>query len=160
MTWSKRALLSLALAACCAAPATAQVIGHPVEFSGGAGYFHFDTRDRMMDGPAYTGALGLRLTPWMTLEGQATFGPTKADSVPDDLKHNFSYAGLDARWDLRPPEGHVVPFLLTGVGVGQSHTTGTPPERLRRGAGNVGMGVLWNLGLEDQRIKFSGIDVQ
>jgi OOP family OmpA-OmpF porin len=150
MNWLKRALLSLALAALCAAPAAAQIAGHPLELSGGAGYFHFDTRDRMKDGPAYTGSLGLRLTSWMSFEAQATFGPTKADSVAGDLKNNFTCAGLDARWNLRPADGHVVPFLLTGVGLGQDHTTGTPPDKLQRGAGNIGLGVLWNLGLEDR----------
>ena len=154
MHWSKRALLSLFLAVLGAAPAAAQIAGHPLEFTGGAGYFHFDARSRMKDGPAYKGSLGLRLMPTLSLEGQVTFGPTKSDSV-SDLGHNFMYAGLDARWNLRHADGHVVPFLLTGVGYGRSHTSvngvdGGPRRdfKLGRGAGNVGAGVLWNLGLE------------
>ena len=142
----QRALLVIVIAVLCAAPAAAQVIGHPFEFSAGAGAFHYDTRARMKDGPAYTGSLGWRLMPWMTAEGQVTFGPSKADSVTYDLKHNFTYAGLDARWNLRPADGRIVPFLLTGVGYGLSHSTRTPPDKLERGAGNLGLGVLWTLG--------------
>jgi outer membrane protein OmpA-like peptidoglycan-associated protein len=155
MSGSQRALLVIVFAALCAAPATAQIVGHPFEFSGGAGYFHYDARARMTDGPAYTGSLGWRVTPWLSVEGQATFGPTKSDTVAYDLAHdlsygkithNFTYAGLDARWNLRPAGGHIVPFLLTGGGYGLSHTTGTPPDKLEHGAGNVGLGVLWTLG--------------
>ena len=146
MSWSQRALLVIVLAALCAAPAAAQIVGHPFEFSGGAGYFHFDTRARMTDGPAYTGSLGWRAMPWLTLEGQATFGPTNSDSVSYDLAQNFTYAGLDARWNLRPADSRIVPFLVTGLGYGLSHTTGTLPDKLERGAGNLGLGVRWRLG--------------
>ena len=146
MSGSQRALLVIVFAALCAAPAAAQIVGHPYEFSGGAGYFHFDARARMTDGPAYTGSLGWRVMSWLSLEGQATFGPTKSDSVSYDLQQNFTYAGLDGRWNLRPADGRTVPFILTGVGYGLSHTTGTPPGKLERGAGNVGLGVLWTLG--------------
>ncbi len=146
MSGSQRALLVIVFAALCAAPAAAQIVGHPFEFSGGAGYFHYDARARMTDGPAYTGALGWRAMPGLSLEGQATFGPTTSDSVSYELKHNFTYAGLDARWNLRPAGGHVVPFLLTGVGYGLSHAAGTPPQKLERGAGNLGLGVIWTLG--------------
>jgi len=146
MSWSKRALLSIVLAGLCAAPAAAQIVGHPWEVSGGAGYFHYDARARMTDAPVFTGSLGRRIISWLTVEGQATFGPSKADSLSTDLKHNFFYAGLDGRWNLRPADSRVVPFIVTGVGYGQSHTSGTPPDKLQRGAGNVGLGVLWMLG--------------
>jgi outer membrane protein OmpA-like peptidoglycan-associated protein len=146
MSGFQRALLVIVFAALCAAPAAAQIVGHPFELSGGAGYFHYDARARMTDGPAYTGSLGWRSMSWLSFEGQATFGPTTSDSVSYDLKRNFTYAGLDARWNLRPADGRIVPFLLTGVGYGLSHTTGTPPEKLERGAGNLGLGVLWTLG--------------
>ena len=151
MSGFKRALLVIVFAALCAAPAAAQIIGHPFELSGGAGYFHYDARARMADGPAYTGSLGWRAISWLSFEGQATFGPTKSDSVTYDLKHNFTYAGIDARWDLRPADGRIVPYLLTGLGYGLSHTTGTPPEKLGRGAGDVGLGVLWTLGASQRR---------
>ena len=146
MSGFQRALLVIVFAASCAAPAAAQIVGHPFELSGGAGYFHYDARARMTDGPAYTGSLGWRAMSWLSFEGQATFGPTTPDSVSYDLKHNFTYAGLDARWNLRPAGGRVVPFLLTGVGYGLSHATGASPEKLERGAGNVGVGVMWTLG--------------
>ena len=146
MSGSKRALLVIVFTALCAAPAAAQIVGHPYEFTGGAGYFHYDARARMTDGPAYTGSLGWRAMSWLSFEAQATFGPTMSDSVSYDLAHNFTYAGLDARWNLRPADGRIVPFLLTGLGYGLSHTTGLPPEKLERGAGNVGLGVLWTLG--------------
>jgi outer membrane protein OmpA-like peptidoglycan-associated protein len=155
MSGSQRALLVIVFAALCAAPAAAQIVGHPFEFSGGAGYFHYDARARMTDGPAYTGSLGWRAMPWLSLEGQATFGPTRSDTVSYDLAddlslgnldRSFTYAGLDARWNLRPAGGHVTPFLLTGVGYGRSDATGASPEKLERGAGNVGLGVLWTLG--------------
>ncbi len=154
MTWSKRALLPLVLTALLAVPAAAQVVGRPLEFSAGAGYIHFDARARMKDGPAYKGSLGLRIMPWLSLEAQAMVASSKADSVPGQ-KHGFSYAGLDARWNLRPADGHIVPFLLTGVGFGRSHTSVFGPNgpedfKLGRGAGNVGAGVLWNLGIEDR----------
>ena len=156
MSWTQRALLPIVFAALCAAPAAAQIVGHPFELSGGAGYFHYDARARVTDAPAYTGSIGMRMMPWLSFEGQVTFGPSKADSVSGDLLHNFSYAGLDARWNLRPADGHIVPFLLTGVGYGQSHTSvpdldGTPKDdKLQRGAGNVGLGVLWTLGASER----------
>jgi len=150
MSGSQRALLVIVLAALCAVPAAAQIVGHPFEFSGGAGYFHFDARARMTDGPAYTGSLGWRAMSWLSFEGQATFGPTTSDSVSYDLPHNFTYAGLDARWNLRPAGGRIMPFLLTGVGYGLSHATGASPEKLERGAGNVGLGVMWTLGVSQR----------
>ncbi len=146
MSGSQRALLVLVLAALGAAPAAAQITGHPYEFSGGAGYFNYDVRAQLKDNPAYTGSLGWRLMPWMSLEGQATFGPTKLDRVPQDVAQNFTYAGLDARWNLRPADGHIVPFLLTGMGYGMSHNGNAAPQKLERGAGNVGLGALWTLG--------------
>ena len=151
MSGFQRALLVIVLAALCAAPAAAQIVGHPFELSGGAGYFHYDARSHMKDGPSYTGSLGWRAGSWLSFEGQATFGPTQSDSVHYDLKQNFTYAGLDARWDLRPADGHVVPFLLTGVGYGLSHAAGSLPEKLERGSGNVGLGVMWTLGAAQRR---------
>ncbi len=147
MSWSQRALLCIVLTGLCAAPAAAQIVGHPWEVSGGAGYFHYDARARVKDNPAYTASLGWRVMPWLSVEGTAVFGPSKADSVSYDLKHNFFYAGLDGRWNLRPADSRVVPFVLTGVGFGQSNTSGGPlPDKLQRGAGNVGVGALWMVG--------------
>jgi outer membrane protein OmpA-like peptidoglycan-associated protein len=145
MSVTQRALLVIVLAALCAAPASAQIVGHPYELSGGAGYFHYDARARMTDGPAFLGGLGWRVSPWMSLEGQATFGPTKSDLLPGDQGQNFFYAGLDGRWNLRHADERVVPYLLTGVGYATSHGQSLSPEKLERGAGNVGLGALWSL---------------
>jgi len=144
MSVTQRGLVVLVLAALCAAPASAQIVGHPLEFTGGAGYFHYDSRAWMTDGPAYMGALGLRVSPFLSLEGQATFGPTKMDS-PLDGDQNFFYAGLDGRWNLRHADERVVPFLLTGVGYAVNNCDELSPQKLERGAGNVGLGALWSL---------------
>jgi outer membrane protein OmpA-like peptidoglycan-associated protein len=148
MTWSKRALLSVAVAVLSAAPAFAQVAGHPLELSGGAGLFSYDTRARVKAGPAYNAALGWRWMPWMTLEGQATFGPSK-QNFGGEADQNFMDAGLDLRWNLRPADGRGVPYFLTGMGYGTSNAEGLTPAKLERGAPSLGLGVLWNL--HDQR---------
>jgi hypothetical protein len=127
-----------------AAPAAGQIVGHPIEVSGHAGYFKSDDRARRQDAPEYGGAVGWRLHPWLSLEGQALFAPSKADTSPEQ-KYNFSYAGIDLRFNLAPAENRVVPFVLTGAGYGLSHTTGTPPDKLDRGAGSLGLGALWNV---------------
>jgi hypothetical protein len=145
MSVTQRALLVIVLAALCAAPASAQIVGHPLELSGGAGYFHYDARARMTDAPAYMGALGLRLASFLSVEGQATFGPTNSDVLPGEPDQNFFYAGLDGRWNLRHADERVVPFLLTGVGYAWNHCEPLAPAKLDRGAGNVGLGALWSL---------------
>src|SRR5580765_2163053 len=58
----------------------AQITGHPLESSGGAGIFAPDARASVKKGPAYKGAIGYRFLPAFTLEGQATFAPSKADT--------------------------------------------------------------------------------
>jgi outer membrane protein OmpA-like peptidoglycan-associated protein len=148
MTWSKRALSAVVLAFLSAGPAGAQIAGHPVELSGGAGVFSYDARSRVKLGPAYNGALGWRWMPWMTLEGQATFGPSKED-FGAEITRNFMDAGLDLRWNLRPGEGRVVPFILSGMSYATSHAVGLVPDKLERGAPSLGAGVLWNV--RDQR---------
>jgi len=148
MTWSKRALLSLAVAVLSAAPAAAQVAGNPLELSGGAGVFSYDARSRVELGPAYTGALGWRWMPWLTLEGEATFGPSKEDFT-GGVTRNFMAAGADLRWNLRPAEGRVVPYLITGMAYATSHAIGLDPAKLERGAPSLGAGVLLNV--RDQR---------
>jgi outer membrane protein OmpA-like peptidoglycan-associated protein len=145
MSVTQRALLVTVLAALCAAPASAQIVGHPLELSAGAGYFHYDARARMTDGPAFMGGLGWRVSPFLSLEGQATFGPTTSDLLPGDVKQNFFYAGLDGRWNLRHADERVVPYLITGVGYGTNHCETLPLEKLERGAGDVGLGALWSL---------------
>lgn len=149
MTRLHGALLFAAVCLLSAAPAAGQIVGNPIEFSGHVGYFNPDERARRAEGPAFGGALGARLLPWLSLEAQAVFAPSEADSG-SDLTHNFTYAGLDGRFHLLPPEGPVVPFLLVGVGYGMSHTSvAGEEEELDRGAASLGLGALWNI--RDQR---------
>jgi len=144
MAWSRAAPCSLAVAVALASPAGAQIVGRPLELSGGAGLFSPDARVRAKSSPAYKGALGWRVLPGFVLEGQATFGPSEADTAPNQA-HNLTMAGLDLRWDLRPADSKAVPFLLAGAGYGLSHTTGRKPEKLERGAASLGLGLLWNV---------------
>jgi OmpA-OmpF porin, OOP family len=139
----KRAFPLLALVALMALPARAQIIGRPLELSGGAGVFSPDARARMETGIASTGALALRWQSWLSFEGHVSFGPSKADTG-GGLDHNFSYGGLDLRWNLRPADQRYVPYVLTGMGYGISHSS-VEPEKLERGAPSLGMGVLVNL---------------
>jgi OOP family OmpA-OmpF porin len=127
-----------------AAPAFAQVGGRPFEISGTAGFFAPDIRARMQSGPAYTAGAGWRFKPFLTLEANGLWAPSHADTVPE-LAHNFSFLSADLKWNLRPAEEHMVPFLLVGYGVGNSHSLGSPlPEKLQRGAPSLGLGVKVN----------------
>lgn len=144
MTWIQRALPVLAGVVLFAIPSHAQVGGHPVELSGSAGLFKYDIRSHMEKGPAFGLSAGWRAAPWMTLEASSTLGPTKADTVPGQ-DHNFSYSGLDLRWNIRPASSKTVPFILTGYGYGVSNTTGHEPDKLDRGALSLGLGVLQNV---------------
>ena len=141
MSFSRSALLLVAGTLALAAPASAQIAGRPLEISGSAGGFVPDGRARIRSGIASQGTLGWRLTPGVVLEGHGTFGASHADTLPHQ-KHNFMQAGLDLRWNLRDAESRIVPYVLTGVGYGLSHTGGTPPERLARGSADIGLGVL------------------
>ncbi|OGF04958.1 MAG: hypothetical protein A2W00_08180 [Candidatus Eisenbacteria bacterium RBG_16_71_46] len=141
-------LLSAAVALSAATPAAAQIAGHPLELSGTAGSFVPDGRDRMESGPSFGGALGWRAQAGLTLEAQATFNPSHADTAPGQ-RHNFTYGGIDLRWNLLGASERVVPFVLTGIGYGLSHDGGSVPQKLERGAGSLGLGVLVNV--RDQR---------
>ena len=150
MTRLHGALLVAAVCLLSAVPAAAQIVGNPIEVSGHAGYFNPDERARRAEGPAFGGALGIRVLPWLSLEAQATFAPSEVDSGGSDLKHNFTFAGLDGRFHLLPPEGRVVPFLLVGAGYGLSRTSiAGEDEKLERGAATLGLGAIWNI--RDQR---------
>ncbi len=144
MTWLKRALPAFAILVLSAVPAIAQVTGQPFEFSGAAGLFNFDTRARVKDGVAYKGSVGWRPFSWLSLEGTALLGPSKADTVPRQ-KNNFSYFGLDVRWNLRHAEDRAVPFVVTGLGYAASNTSGHVPDKLQRGSGSLGLGLLLNI---------------
>src|SRR5262245_52536643 len=125
------------------APSRAQITGHPIELSAGAGILNPDSRAMRKNGPAFKGAVGWRFLPNLVVEGQATFAPGDADTAPNQ-PHNFSMGGVDLRWNLRPAEAKILPFLLAGGGYGLSHTSGTPPDKLGRGAGTFGLGLLYN----------------
>ena len=140
----RRWLLPLCLGVTFAGPAMAQIVGRPFEFSGQAGWNRYDARARVQDGPGFGGALGWRVAPWLVLEGQGFFGPSEADTLPKQ-KHNFFSYGLDLRLNLRPAEGRVVPYVLLGGGYASSHTSGHPPDKLERGSGSAGLGLLHSL---------------
>ena len=140
-----RVLSAAALAAALghAPPAGAQIVGHPVEVSAGAGLYSPDARASMKSGPAFRGSVGYRFLPGFTLEGQATFAPSEADTAPNQT-HNFSMGGVDLRWNLRPADAKAVPFAFVGAGYGLSHTSGRKPDKLERGAATFGLGLLVN----------------
>src|SRR6266581_7096921 len=98
MSRLERALLCAAAAVALGhAPAAAQLVGHPIEVSGGVGYFNADVRANMKDAPAYTGAVGWRAFPWLALEGAAVFSTSEADLAPSPSR-SFFQGGLDLRW--------------------------------------------------------------
>jgi hypothetical protein len=160
-------------------PALAQVGGHPIEASGSAGLFHYDARARIHDGPAFGFTAGWRAQPWLTLEANAEFGPSKADStrgvyafdgagpVADGMNHNFIFFGADLRWNLRPAQNRIVPFLLTGAGYGRSHGGGfeltesgaLETQEVARGAGSLGAGVLYSILNQRTYLRFQVRDV-
>ena len=145
----RRRLLFVCVGLALAAPAGAQIIGRPFEFSAQAGFNHYDLRGHLTDGPGYAGSAGWRAFPWLVLEGQMWFGPSQADTFPNQ-DHNLFSTGLDLRMNLRPAESKVLPYLLAGAGYFSSHTTGTSDEKLERGSGSIGLGMLYNL-LGNQR---------
>jgi outer membrane protein OmpA-like peptidoglycan-associated protein len=142
MSWWKRLLVPAALGALLALPAHAQVAGHPVEASAGAGISSFDARDFIQDSPAFTGSLGWRWMDHLTLEASFTGAKTKLDR-PGEKDHDWSYTAFDLRWNLRDPAERVSPYVLTGFGFGRSLTDGEEAHRM--GAPSLGMGLALNL---------------
>jgi len=158
MPFKRSACLLVMATIMLAAPVSAQITGRPIEVSGGVGGFIPDGRARMQTGIASQGTLGWRLIPGLTLEGHATFGPSHADTLPNQ-KHNFMQAGVDLRWNLRDAESRVVPYALTGVGYGLSHTTGHAPEKLARGSADLGLGLLQNVFNQRTYLRFEVRDM-
>ena len=144
MTWLKRGLPAVALFLVLTAPASAQVSGRPVEISAGAGMFTYDTRTRAKDGFTPTASLGWRLASWCTLEAAGVYNRSNSDSA-SGLRQSLLWAGADFRLDIRPADGHVIPYVLTGFGYGRSRASGAQPEKLVRGTPSLGAGVLFNL---------------
>jgi outer membrane protein OmpA-like peptidoglycan-associated protein len=143
MRWTKRALW-LAYALVLATPASAQVVGHPIELSGGAGYFAFDSRARIKDAPAYTGGLAIRVAPWLSFEAAAALSFSESE-LDESQSHDFAYYGADLRWNLVGGENKVVPFVITGFGYGSSKSDAADPTELNGGAATLGLGVLYNV---------------
>jgi outer membrane protein OmpA-like peptidoglycan-associated protein len=133
-----------ALSVLLATPAFAQIGGNPFEVSGQVGESAPDARAHVKSGLAYGGSLGWRAQPWITLEAQTYFAPSKADTLPEQ-SHDFFAYGLDGRLNLRGPDSRTMPYLLVGLMAGHSTTTGTPPDQLVRGAPSLGLGALINL---------------
>ena len=150
-------LMLLCLGLAVAHPAAAQITGRPIELSGQAGFNHYDLRGRMQDGPGYGGSLGLRAMPWLVLEGQVLFGPSQADTLPKQGHNLFGY-GLDLRMNLRR-DSRMIPFVLMGGGYMRSRTTGHPPEKLERGSGSIGLGMLYNIVNQRTFVRLQARDV-
>ena len=144
MTWLKRALPAVVLLWTLAAPAAAQVTGRPFEFSAGGGIFGYDTRARLKDGLALGASAGWRYSPGLTFELSGTYGSSKSDTLPE-VSASFSDLSADMRFNVRPADNRVVPFILAGLGYGRSTVKNGHPETLTRGAPSLGMGALFNL---------------
>jgi outer membrane protein OmpA-like peptidoglycan-associated protein len=162
MSWSKAALLLVAIAAVCAAPAAAQIAGRPIEVSGGAGYLNYDVRSVTRDGPAYTGSLGWRMFPWLVFEDRHLFGPSWASNVRKPLPDrpvNFYADWIDLRMNLRSADSRTVPYVVTGMGYGQSHSGHLSPNKLQRGTPTFGLGVLMNVFNQRAYLRLEARDV-
>jgi len=139
LLWSSLLLLLLVVT-----PAQAQVAGNPIEVSGQAGIFSPDARSRAKTGYATGFSLGYRLKPWLVTEAYGVFAPSEADTTGEPTL-NFSSIGLDLRFNLRPGESKVVPYVLAGMGYARSSGGGVEPETRERGAPSIGAGALFNL---------------
>ena len=145
MTWNKRAFPAVALALLIASPAAAQVAGRPYEISGQAGALVFDSRAFTRNGPAAAATLGWRAFPWITLEAQGMAGIGRVDTLRTKENVKFATFGLDLRWNLRPADSRVVPYVLTGGAYALSNVVGHAPTNLERGSGSLGLGALYNI---------------
>ena len=142
MSWWKRLLLPAALLALVAVPARAQIAGHPIEISAGAGINSFDAMDHVKDAFAWQGSLGWRWMDGVTLEANYLAANSKVDA-PGSFKHDWSYASLDALGMLRDPAEHSTPYLLFGYGLGRS--LDEVRGFVRAGAPSIGFGFRYNL---------------
>jgi hypothetical protein len=157
MSRLKGAAVSIAAVALLSAAAHAQIGGRPIEISGGAGLFTPDARARVKTGPAYTATLGWRINPLFSLDASGLWAPSESDNR--EAASNFSAFGLDARFDVRPADGHMVPYFVGGFALGTSHTSGIVLEALQRGTPSLGLGVLVNAFHQRSYLKFEVRDV-
>ena len=141
MSWWKRLLLPAALLVLAAVPVRAQIAGHPIEVSAGAGINDFQTTDRIKDAPVFTGSLGWRWSDAVNWEASYLRVGTKM-LTPGEPKHQWSYLALDALWMVRDPAEHSTPYLLAGFGLGRSNS---PNPIVRAGAPSLGLGFRYNL---------------
>lgn len=148
MTWSKRALRAIVvlgfLAAYPAGVAFAQITGHPIEVSAGGGIFAYDVRTTLKDSYALGGSLGIRWASYLSVEAGGVYGRTEPDHLAGQ-KQSLLDASLDLRWNLRPAEGRIVPFLITGLGYGRARGSLIPLGKLTRATASLGLGGLFNL---------------
>jgi outer membrane protein OmpA-like peptidoglycan-associated protein len=159
MTRLKAALLCALAAPLLVTQAGAQITGHPIEISAGAGLAHYDVRAYTHDAPAFGGSLGWRFAPWLSLEGAGLYSSSTRDSgTASEAKRSFYWAGADLRWNLRPADGRALPFLLTGFGYGKSHREGLDPTDLERGSARVGLGLLVKLTEQRTFLRFQATD--
>jgi outer membrane protein OmpA-like peptidoglycan-associated protein len=140
MKWLATLVLAVALVA---PSARAQVAGHAVEISAGAGVAQFDGRDHLKTSPLATGSLGYRWSTGLTFEASWLGSKAKRKLGGTEYDHDWSWLGGDLRWSLRDPSEGVTPYLLTGFGFGRSHD---PDPALaivsRRGAPSAGVGLI------------------
>src|SRR5436309_1356849 len=159
MTWNKRAFPAVALALLIASPAAAQVAGRPYEISGQAGALVFDSRAFTRNGPAAAATLGWRAFPWITLEAQGMAGIGRVDTLRTKENVKFATFGLDLRWNLRPADSRVVPYVLTGGAYALSNVVGHAPTNLERGSGSLGLGALYNIAGPRTHLRLQAGDV-
>jgi outer membrane protein OmpA-like peptidoglycan-associated protein len=125
-------------------PARAQVAGHAVEASAGAGIVQFDARDVLKRAPLAIGSLGYRWSTGLTFEATWLGARTKRNPGANETDNDFSWVGGDLRWSLRDPSEWVTPYLLTGFGYGRMHDKDLSVIA-QRGAPSAGLGLIFNL---------------
>jgi OOP family OmpA-OmpF porin len=135
-------LLPAALLALVAVPARAQIAGHPLELSAGAGINSFDVMDRIQNAPVYQGSLGYRWSDTFTFEAAWLRADSKRD-LAGEAKHDWSYASLDLVSMLRDPSERSTPYLLVGFGLGRSLDEAR--GFVRAGGPSFGLGFRYNL---------------
>lgn len=153
----KGAAVSLAAVLTLTGTALAQIGGQPIEIAGGGGWSEPDSRTGLESGFGYTASLGWRLLPGFSLEAQGTFIPTEA--LVDGGTQNLAMFGLDARFNLRPADGRLVPYVIGGFGYATSHREDLTPAKLERGAPTAGLGLLWNVARPELYLRFQARDV-
>ena len=94
MSRLKGALLCAIAATLVSTHAEAQITGHPIELSAGAGVAHFDVRAYTHDAPAFGGAVGWRFAPWLSFEAAGLYTSSTRDSgTASEAKRSFYQIG-------------------------------------------------------------------